>query len=133
MELVREELPFFCPKCASPRPDSNCWKCSTECRVPPSGWVNPKTPPIKRIIELGKSCGYNIAVHGSLQRDLDLVAIPWVVTVTSVEMLIKSICDGIEARQIGEVEQKPHGRIAVTLQINGWFKPIDLSIMPAIK
>jgi hypothetical protein len=27
---------------------------------------------------LARDCGYNLVVHGSMNRDLDLVAIPWI-------------------------------------------------------
>lgn len=28
--------------------------------------------------KVARSCGYALAVHGSMERDLDLVAVPWV-------------------------------------------------------
>lgn len=34
-------------------------------------------PPIDRIRELAKEIGYAIGAHGSLERDLDLIAAPW--------------------------------------------------------
>jgi hypothetical protein len=33
---------------------------------------------IPEIRKIGKRCGYAIAVHGSMERDLDLIAAPWV-------------------------------------------------------
>lgn len=33
---------------------------------------------LKPMQEIAKEMGYNLVVHGSMDRDLDLVAIPWV-------------------------------------------------------
>ena len=51
-----------------------------------------KKPDIKRVVEvdlreriteqqikdIAKDCGYNLVLHGSMNRDLDLIAIPWI-------------------------------------------------------
>lgn len=37
--------------------------------------------------------GYNLVLHGSLNRDMDLIAIPWIEEIGSVDQMIKEFCD----------------------------------------
>ena len=39
--------------------------------------------------------GYAVAVHGSLKRDIDLVAIPWTRAAVGRDDLLQAICDRI--------------------------------------
>jgi hypothetical protein len=66
-----------------------------------------------------------------MKRDCDLIAVPWIANARPVADLIAAICAAINAREVGEIEQKPQGRVAITLQVDGWVKPIDLSIFAA--
>lgn len=93
-------------------------------------WRDPALPDIKLIWELAREVGYAVGVHGSLKRDFDLIAVPWVEEAATNKRLIDHLCFGLNAVRIGPTKNKPFGRIAVTIQIDGWFKPIDLSIMP---
>lgn len=43
--------------------------------------------------EIAKSLGYNLILHGSLSRDFDLVAIPWVDTPAKHIELIEGLCE----------------------------------------
>lgn len=97
---------------------------------PHPAWEDPALPDLRTIWEAAREVGYAVAVHGSLKRDFDLIAAPWTEDAKPPEALISALCSALDARQIGEVEQKPHGRIAVILCPDGWFKHIDLSIMP---
>ena len=55
--------------------------------------------------------GYAVAVHGSLKRDIDLVAIPWVRDAVGKQQLINSICDRLGAVQSSEGwRERSHGR-----------------------
>jgi len=94
------------------------------------GWTDPKLPDIKLIWKLAREKGYAVGVHGSLKRDMDLIAVPWTEEAVDSEELITHLCTGLNARIIGDIGIKPHGRIAVILQIDGWFTHIDLSITP---
>lgn len=123
------DLPFFCSKCASPRPGEICWKCEEPTRIPHASWDNPGVPPIDTIRELGREVGYVITPHGSLQRDLDLVACPWTEEAVSAQELIEHLNAHLGTNVRGRNEQRAWGRLAVTLQMDGWYKPIDLSIM----
>jgi hypothetical protein len=81
-----------------------------------------------------KGCGYALTVHGSLQRDIDLVAVPWVDNAQDPELLVSRLC-GVIAGALGrahpmkEWTDKPHGRKAVTIITTGEAE-FDLSIMP---
>ena len=45
------------------------------------------------IKEIGIKYGYNIVLHGSLNRDLDLIAIPWVEELGDKDLMIDEITD----------------------------------------
>lgn len=77
--------------------------------------------------------GYALAIHGSLQRDVDLVAIPWIEKPESIENILKEIVSKFAIKTIDEPENKQHGRIAYTLSIGFGDCAIDLSFMPIIK
>lgn len=102
------------------------------------------------IAERGEQLGYAIAVHGSMRRDLDLIAAPWTDQAVSGEELVRAVCvtvggyvieDGTcggrwnqakqewEATEVRNPEAKPHGRMAWNIQLGGGAF-IDLSIMP---
>lgn len=74
--------------------------------------------------------GYALAVHGSLARDFDLIAVPWTQQPATPETVIASIAaDGLAFRVIGEPERKPHGRIAYTLSVGFGECACDLSFI----
>jgi hypothetical protein len=92
-----------------------------------------------------KSKGYALAVHGSMRRDLDLVAIPWTEEAASaqevVDALIHASSGFLRERETKPAHpegwpgtrdpaQKPHGRLAwsIYLAVGGTY--IDLSVMP---
>ena len=96
---------------------------------PTEGWEDPKLPDLVLIWAAARDCGYAIGLHGSMKRDVDLIAAPWTDEAKSADDLVSELCSTLNARVVAW-EDKPHGRRAATLQIDGWFKPIDLSIMP---
>lgn len=105
---------------------------------PAPGWEDPKLPDFKLIWKLAREVGYAVGIHGSLKRDVDLIAAPWTDEAVGNYELIEQLCNGLPAKWLGYGEApcnlaKPHGRVAVTLQLEGYYKPIDLSIMPRQK
>lgn len=99
---------------------------------------NPPCPAIEPIKAIAKELGYNAIVHGSLIRDFDVVAVPWEEKAIAPADLIKQMVARLTvayARDVRclEVEHKPLGRLACTLQVDGWSKPIDLSIAPIVR
>ena len=93
-------------------------------------------PPMR---QAAKDAGYAITVHGSLDRDIDLVAIPWRDQgVWSIDKLVEALVGAMRGF-VGrahchdkEWEVKPHGRRAKTLL--AWVGEnsanIDLSVIP---
>lgn len=80
--------------------------------------------------QVGVHLGYAVAVHGSMNRDLDLIAIPWVDNAASAEELVEAIRERVYGKIIGGPTKKPHGRLAWTIEFDVAHGHIDLSIMP---
>lgn len=95
-------------------------------------WEDPRLPNFQKIWAKARECGYAVGIHGSLKRDVDLIAVPWVYPAQDPETLIQGLCNTLKARVVGEIEPKPHGRVACSIQIDGWYKVIDLSIVPRL-
>lgn len=94
--------------------------------------------------------GYALAVHGSLGRDIDLLAVPWTDDVSTAAILVEAIRAEME-RVSGHTsfwlddkdavirdysrrnpERKPHGRLGWSIHMAGTGTYVDLSIMPAL-
>ena len=77
------------------------------------------------IRELAREHGYAIGVHGSMSRDLDVIAVPWVEKPKKPESLIiaieKAIIGASHMRKYWKetVSNKPLGRKAYSIHI-GW-------------
>lgn len=83
----------------------------------------------RRALELG----YSLAVHGSLARDLDLIAVPWVEDAVSADRLVEELRQSTAAflsPSDANPEFKPHGRRAWAMHLVGTGTYIDLSVMP---
>lgn len=82
------------------------------------------------IREVAKKSGYAIGVHGSMKRDLDLIAVPWVNRFVKPNTLASriqmAVCGLKEVRP--KREKKPHGRIGYALHV-GYKAYIDLSVI----
>lgn len=85
--------------------------------------------------------GYGIAVHGSLKRDFDLLAVPWVENHATADELARAIQEAACGMHSANYrwEAKPCGRMATCFPIC-WTElrlpssgHIDLSVMPAHK
>lgn len=75
--------------------------------------------------------GYALALHGSIQRDLDVIAIPWIETVSTPEQLVIALCEEFDAEPnhpLTEPTIHPHGRISYSIPL-WWGAYIDLSII----
>lgn len=87
-----------------------------------------------------QDAGYALTVHGSLNRDIDIVAVPWreynVADADRLVILLAGAIAGVTGRCNPEKgwTEKPHGRLAKILLV--WCGEntgsVDLSIMPAI-
>ena len=85
------------------------------------------------IKEIGLKYGYNIVLHGSMSRDLDLIAIPWEETIGDKEQMINDISEAIggnilmQNRSVDNIEGdrcgiKPHGRVVYIINLNRDFE-----------
>jgi len=96
--------------------------------------------------QIARRHGYALAVHGSLHRDFDLVAIPWIEEASDGLTLIRALKKA--TRTVTQAEgfdhlakdchptQKPHGRIAYSLHVtnSGMYGGyLDISVMPKKK
>lgn len=91
------------------------------------------------LCEAARSVGYALAVHGTMTRDFDLIAVPWTDDAVGAEGLAQAIRD-VSGGSFIEVEgcrregrdptPKPHGRVAYTIVLDG--VRIDLSVTPRL-
>lgn len=91
---------------------------------------------------------YALAVHGSLARDIDLIAVPWELGASEAPALIEALRACTEEILGGAVfiindlaagprdyvrrspEPKPHGRLGWSIYIGGAPFYLDVSVMP---
>jgi len=92
--------------------------------------------------EIAQSFGYALAIHGSVSRDFDLVAIPWIEDAGDPEQLIRDIAAAMSYTMDTTItidrlfkapytEEKPHGRRSWAIPLEGGAV-LDISIMPRI-
>lgn len=91
-----------------------------------------------------RGMGYAVGLHGSLQRDLDLIAVPWRADCKTAEELVQAVTFAVGGFVHMEgVENKPHGRKAWIIRLTDAAAQrehkiplgtaiIDLSVMPLI-
>lgn len=81
--------------------------------------------------EIAKDFGYNLLVHGSMARDLDLIAIPWVDDPKEPAEMIRALCDYLGGRILivekdgshGISQRLPGGRMTYVINLNrGGYK-----------
>lgn len=82
------------------------------------------------LAEIARANGYALAVHGSLARDMDLIAVPWIDSPSSPGVVIAAIESAYGIRRIGDLTAAPHGRKVQTIGIQFGECFIDLSFMP---
>jgi hypothetical protein len=97
------------------------------------------------LIPIARECGYALGLHGSMQRDLDLIAVPWTDEAKDAYDLVCAIRDAVCGHIIDEWDFvscrdeedfkkrnptiKPHGRLVWDIQLGGGIY-IDLSVFP---
>lgn len=85
--------------------------------------------------------GYALAVHGSLERDFDVIAVPWIDGANSAYEVSRAIAKAVGGHipgritlpcgtEVGNPMEKPRGRLGFTITIGGGDSYIDLSVIP---
>lgn len=83
-----------------------------------------------RLAEIVRAHGYALAVHGTLQRDMDLTCIPWAESPSDPASVVQSITSEYAVRVVGEPDTTWHGRERWTITVGFGECAIDLSFMP---
>jgi hypothetical protein len=89
-------------------------------------------------VEMAKTCrlyGYALTVHGSMMRDLDLVAIPWTAEAVDEKTLIDELIHRHDLMEGNPTQKdKPHGRRSYVFIGFGGEETgyIDFSVMPRV-
>ena len=73
--------------------------------------------------------GYALAVHGSLARDFDLIAVPWAAQTSRPEIVLKEITETFCIEVLGEPETKNHGRVAYSIGVGFGECCLDFSFI----
>lgn len=85
------------------------------------------------LVKVANAHGYALAIHGSLSRDMDLVAVAWAEHASPARELVAAIrakVGGFEGEgAVHGPTKKPHGRIAWSIILGG-HAYIDLSVIP---
>lgn len=100
--------------------------------------------------EVAKGFGYNLVIHGSMDRDMDLIAVPWIDEPKGHIELLNAFCEYLGVprpiKTNGEPDFHfsilPGGRSSYVIMLNrgGMFNGyvdeqfyLDISITPAVK
>ncbi len=83
--------------------------------------------------QVAREYGYALALHGSLVKDLDVLAVPWTKDACDAETLAEALraCSG-GFFVGGDATAMPHGRLAWTIHLGAPGGYIDLSVMPRL-
>ena len=94
------------------------------------------------LVAVARKFGYALAVHGSLTRDMDLLAVPWSEEAGHPKELMdafRSVCGGVfvgthydSLDSTGNPSIKPHRRVAWSIHLTdeGMYGPyLDVSVM----
>lgn len=92
---------------------------------------------IPYLTRTARRCGYALAVHGSMSRDLDLIAVPWVETAWEPNLFAIEMARMVDGSLIADKDgrlgtPKLHGRMAYNIAFKSAWHFIDLSVMPKL-
>jgi hypothetical protein len=73
--------------------------------------------------------GYALAVHGSLARDFDLIAIPWAIQTSLPEEVLKEITETFCIQLLGKPEKKVGRRVAYSIAVGFGECCLDFSFI----
>ena len=83
------------------------------------------------LADLVRKHGYALAIHGTLGRDMDLIAVPWVSLPDEPKTVVDAITTKFAVKETGgPAEIREHGRLVYTLSLAFGECFIDLSFTP---
>lgn len=101
-------------------------------------------PIVDQIRDVAKEHGWAIGEHGSMVRDIDLIAVPWTAEAATPEVLVAAIVrvTGYNRHGVALGHPRPGGRRSILLvharatfeqtEKGTWTPPaVDLSLMPS--
>lgn len=93
--------------------------------------------------DVASKYGYNLLIHGSMNRDCDLVAVAWVNEIGVVDDMVSEIAEVLGGEVMQQTEESlncfPHGRLGYVVEMNrgGYWNNFDdkqyyfdISVMP---
>ena len=111
-----------------------------ELPVKPSTFASGYVALLPLLSKAANDCGYALGVHGTLARDLDLIAAPWTDAAVDPDALIAALCAAcgacvpdyvtrVDGSIAAQPQHKPHGRLGWSLHLGGG-PYIDVSVLP---
>ncbi len=85
------------------------------------------------LAEIARRHGYALAVHGSMARDFDLVAVPWIEQPSHPDEVVRAITEEFSVKVYNPPVVKLHGRLVYTVIVAWGECSFDLSFMPVVK
>jgi hypothetical protein len=82
------------------------------------------------LAEIARKHGYALAIHGSLSRDFDLIAIPWTDDAAHPDAVIDEIVSSFAIKRVEGLVEREHGRLVQTVSVSFGECFLDLSFMP---
>lgn len=82
------------------------------------------------LADLVRRHGYALAIHGTLGRDMDLIAVPWVLLPDEPQDVVAAIASRFAVKEVGTPEVREHERLVYTLSLAFGECFIDLSFTP---
>jgi hypothetical protein len=115
LPVVAAPLPDIAPDAATP--DEFRWhRCHNKDEL--EAFYLSRLPAIR---EAARKCGYAIGVHGSMRRDLDLIAAPWIAEHSDLDTLAKAVqvaaCGLASDSYVWGAGDKPCGRAGTVFAV----------------
>jgi len=82
------------------------------------------------LAEVARKHGYALAVHGSMARDFDVIAIPWTNEAGDPQLIVDEILDTFALEEVGEMDVVEHGRKRWLIKLSYGACQFDFSAMP---
>lgn len=84
----------------------------------------------QKLADIARKHGYALAIHGSVGRDFDLIAVPWVETAADPQTVVNDFVERFAVRAIETATIKEHGRLVYTLSLGFGECFMDLGFTP---